>query len=261
MHVACDFDRVSEILDELRRQGVENAEICLVGWNIKGHDGRWPQAFPVCEEMGGEEKLRLLIKKAQNMGYQMVCHTNSTDQYEIADCYKEENTLMNKDGKRVLDQAAWSGGEMSQLCPEIAYEQAKLMLPQIAELGFRGIHYIDVLGVVFPRKCYDENHPVNYKQAVEYAKEICQIARKEFGGISSEGAYDFLAPELDYGLYISFSDKELGICDKPVPFWQLVYHGFVLSNPYAATINSTFKDENVVLKMLEYGGFNNEICM
>ena len=37
--VACDFDRVGDILEELKRQGVDKAEICLVGWNVKGHDG------------------------------------------------------------------------------------------------------------------------------------------------------------------------------------------------------------------------------
>lgn len=255
MHVACDFDRVSALLDELKAQGIENAEICLVGWNVKGHDGRWPQAFPVCEELGGEEKLRCLIQKAQQMGYQIVCHTNSTDQYEIADCYDADNIRKEKDGQAVIEhQAAWSGGETSQLCWQIACEQAEQLLPQVAELGFRGLHYIDVLGIVYPRRCYDEKHPVNYQQAETYAKKICRIARRAFGGISSEGAYDFLTPELDYGLYISFSDQELGICDRSIPFWQLVYHGIVLCNPYASTVNSTFKEKEQILKLLEYGG-------
>ena len=255
MHVACDFDRISALLDELKVQGVEKAELCLVGWNVKGHDGRWPQAFPVCEELGGEEKLRRLIQKAQQMGYQIVCHTNSTDQYEIADCYDAANIRKEKNKEPVIEhQASWSGGETSQLCWKISYEQAEQMLPQVAALGFRGVHYIDVLGVVYPRPCYDEKHPVNYQQAVEYAKKICRTARREFGGISSEGAYDFLAPELDYGLYISFSDQQLGVCDRAIPFWQLVYHGIVLSNPYASTVNSTFKEKENVLKMLEYGG-------
>ena len=253
MHVACDFDRVGDILDELKAQGVEKAEICLVGWNIKGHDGRWPQAFPVCEELGGEKKLRSLIQKAQEMGYQITCHTNSTDQYEIADCFDLENTRRNKEGQPIVNPP-WSGGQMHDLCPKIGYEQAVEMLPQVADLGFKGIHYIDVLGVVYPRKCYHEAHPVSYQQSVEYARKICSIARKEFGGISSEGAYDYLAPALDYGLYISFSDSELGVCDKPIPFWQLVYHGIVLSNPYAATVNSTFKEKDIFLKLLEYGG-------
>lgn len=253
MHVACDFEQVGNLLDELKTQGIEKAEICLVGWNVKGHDGRWPQAFPVCEELGGEEKLRALIKKAQSMGYQMTCHTNHTDQYEIADCFDQENSRRDRNG-RVIDNAAWSGGQMYELCPKVGYEQAEKILPRVAELGFRGIHYIDVLGVVYPRNCHHKEHYLNHMQAAEYAKKMCELARKEFGGISSEGAYDFLAPYLDYGLYISFSHEKSGVCDRSIPFWQLVYHGTVLNNPYADTINPTFKDPNVLLKVIEYGG-------
>lgn len=251
--VACDFDRVGDILEELKRQGVDKAEICLVGWNVKGHDGRWPQAFPVCEELGGEEKLRALIQKAQKMGYQITCHTNSTDQYEIADCYDAENTRVLRNGKPAIN-AAWSGGQMYDLCPQIAYEQALETLPRVAELGFRGIHYIDVLGVVPLRNCYHKKHPVTFPQSLAYARKLCEFTRDQFGGMSSEGAYDFIAPYLDYGLYISFDQAGSGICDKSIPFWQIVYHGTVLSNPYTCTVNSTFKSEENFLKMLEYGG-------
>ena len=53
---------MGDILDEVKRQGVERAEVCLVGWNQKGHDGRFPELFPVEEQLGGEDKLRKLIK-------------------------------------------------------------------------------------------------------------------------------------------------------------------------------------------------------
>lgn len=254
MHVACDFDRVSDIIDELKTQGVEKAEICLVGWNVKGHDGRWPQAFPVCEELGGEQKLRALIKKGQEMGYQITCHTNHTDQYEIADTYDIENTRRNKDGSLGIN-ACWSGGQMYDLCPMIGYEQAEKILPEVAELGFRGIHYIDVLSITFPRKCYHSVHPVNSGESVQYAKNMCSLAKDLFGGVSSEGAWDFIAPYLDYSLYVSSLTKvKDSLCDKSVPFWQMVYHGTTLSNPYSETINCTFKEKSTALKLAEYGG-------
>ena len=56
MTVAVTFDQVKEIVDELKRQGVNEAQLCLVGWNVKGHDGRFPDHLPVEEELGGEEK-------------------------------------------------------------------------------------------------------------------------------------------------------------------------------------------------------------
>lgn len=254
MFVACDFDRVSDILDEFKSQGIDKAEFCLVGWNVKGHDGRWPEAFPVCEELGGEEKLKTVIEKAENMGYHITCHTNSTDQYEIADIFDTENTRRDRFGNPVINPYIWSGGQMYDLCPQIGYQQATKILPEVAKLGFRGTHYIDVLGVVHPRRCYHPDHYVNSKQSVEYAKKLCDYTRELFGGMSTEGAYDFVAPYIDYGLYISFSNENDGLCDRPIPFWQIVYHGYVMSNPYTSTVNCTFKDKRSVLKLIEYGG-------
>lgn len=40
MKVACIFDRVCDLIDELKAQSVDKAQICLVGWNKSGHDGR-----------------------------------------------------------------------------------------------------------------------------------------------------------------------------------------------------------------------------
>lgn len=253
MIVACDFDHISMLLDELKAQGVNKAEICLVGWNVKGHDGRWPQTFPVCEELGGEEKLREVIKKGQDMGYQMVCHTNSTDQYEIADIYDRENSQFDKEGKAVVNPCPWSGGEMLNLCPKVALDQAKKILPQVRELGFKGTHYIDVLSIVYPRKCYHKDHFLNSKEAVEYGAELCKLTKDIFGGMSSEGGYDFSCPNIDYGLYISFYNGEDKIMDKSVPFWHLVYHGTVLDNPYTYTVNPNFGTKKAQLKLIEYG--------
>ncbi len=255
MRVACDFARVEDILDELKAQGVDKAEICLVGWNIRGHDGRWPQAFPVEEALGSEEGLRRLIRKAKAMGYSIVCHTNSTEQYEISDLYDPENTRLDRNKKPVVGQdIPWSGGEASQLCPLASCALAEKILPKVAALGFHGTHYIDVIGIVPPRSCYHEAHPVHKGQAADCMKRLCALSRELFGGVSSEGAYDFLAPQLDYGLYISFKEAGRGLCDKSVPFWQMVYHGYVLSNPYTQTVNATLKDKRTVLKMIEYGG-------
>ena len=44
MCVPCLLGLEGPIADELKRQGVEGAELQLVGWNRSGHDGR----FPLC---------------------------------------------------------------------------------------------------------------------------------------------------------------------------------------------------------------------
>ena len=255
MKVAVTFDRVGDILDEFRRQGVDRAEVCLVGWNQKGHDGRYPDLFPVEEQLGGEVKLRALIKKAQAMGFQIVCHNNNSDAYMIADSWDAEFIAKNPDGA-LSTHSAWSGGRMYNICPQRAYErfQQKDMLA-IADLGFRGLHYTDVVTVVPPRPCYDPRHPVNRNQAARWVGNMLAGAQSAFGGAASEGGHDFCCGVLDYALYASIvPPKPHPMVDRFVPFWQLVYHGIILSNPFPPTCNYTIKDAATRLMLTEFGG-------
>ena len=89
-----------------------------------------------------------------------------------------------------------------------------------------------------------------------------------FGSAGSEGAYDHSLKNCDFALYVSFLDyqndtgeevkpalKRNPFCEKYIPFWQLVFHGIVLSNPYSRTINALLNPSpDDMLKVIEYGG-------
>ena len=254
MKVACTFDRVCDIVDELRTQGVEKAQICLVGWNTRGHDGRYPQIFPVEESLGGEERLRHLIRYAKERGYHIVCHTNSTDCYSVAENFSLDIVAKNADGSLSFrPDIAWSGGRQYHLCPKCALDFAKTDLPKIKDLGFCGLHYIDVLSVVPLRQCFDKKHPCNSKETLEYYVGIMEQSRKLFGGFASEGVFDFAAEYLDYGLYVSWPAQKDSMADKSVPLWQIVYHGIILYNNTTDTVNYPIKDEKNHLAVIEDG--------
>lgn len=255
MRVAVTFDRVGDILDEFKRQGVGKTQICLVGWNQKGHDGRFPELFPVEEQLGGEVKLRALIKKAQALGFQIVCHNNSYDAYMIADNWDGEYIIKRPDGS-LSTHAVYSGGRMYNVCPQRAFERfAQKELRAFADLGFRGLHYNDVLTVVQPRACYDPRHPLNRNQGAYWVGKIMGEAQTVLGGSASEGGHDFCCGVLDYALYASIvPPKPHPLVDRFVPFWQLVYHGIILSNPFPPTCNYTIKDDTTRLRLTEFGG-------
>lgn len=254
MKVACTFERVKDLIDELKLQGVDKAQLCLVGWNKSGHDGRWPQMFPVEEKFGGEVKLRELINYAQEHGYQIVCHTNCMDAYHIAEDFREDILIKKKDGSLDFEEAGWSGGRPYHICPKKSLEFTKRDLPKVADLGFKGIHYIDIMSVMPLRKCYDKNHPVNQADTDQLYKQIAKDCKELFGGFASEGANDFAASYLDYGLYVTYADNERTFFDKEIPLWQLVYHGIILSNPSTTTINYPIKGQRSYMKFIEYGG-------
>ena len=232
------FDRFKQIADEFRRQGIGGAEFCLVGWNVGGHDGRWPQIFPVEPSLGGEAKLKEAIAYAQGLGYQVVAHCNHRDAYLIADSWDAEYIReKNADGTLRRGKTTWGGGRMYTICPKRAYEKFALQqMPMVRAMGFKGLHYLDVYSCVGAERCDDPRHPLNEREGTKYVGHILQLGRDTFGGISSEGSYDQNAGQLDYVLYVSFARPfeaatYAGLVDRLVPMFQLVYNGIIFSNP------------------------------
>ena len=258
MHVACTFDRVGELIDEMARQDLKKGEICLVGWNQGGHDGAFPQIFPPDARLGGQEALSALIRKARAAGLNIVCHTSSTAAYEIADCWDEEYLVKNRDGSLMLRPYCWGGGRPHKICPRRQYERFDASdLPKLAEMGFSGIHYIDVMTILPLVSCFDPRHPVNHRDSAAWYRKTMALSRQLFGGFSSEGGYDFAADLLDYCMYTAFhvlDGKIPPLFDENIPFWQLVYHGIILYNPCTDTLNYAAKGADSRLKYLEYGG-------
>ncbi|MDO5580872.1 MAG: DUF5696 domain-containing protein [Planctomycetia bacterium] len=275
--VKITFDRFKQIVDEFKKQGIHRAEFCLVGWNVGGHDGRWPQVFPVEPKLGGEEKLKEAIQYAQKNGFQIVCHTNNFDAYHassIGGLWDWNYLIVRKDGIRTT--RTWGGGNVYQTCPKCVYERfVKSDQDRIRALGFHGIHYIDVYTIWQPERCLAPEHPLTKEENVQWCQKIFANTQKVFGGFGSESGFDFAIGNVDYALYVSFHDpgkflrpeekakanatynptKSLHpLIDRHTPFWQLVYNGIVLNNPFCATTNYTLKDPVSKLKLIEYGG-------
>lgn len=258
MYAACSFDRVGDIADEFKVQGIDKAEFCLVGWNSGGHDGRFPQLLPVEPKLGGKEKMLKLIEKLHSMGYGIVCHDDATAAYTIADCFDEEYLLKNKDMTFHKRPYCWSGGRPHKICPRRQYERFELSNQElIKSFGFEGVHYIDVITILPLLKCYDKSHPLNRRDSAEWYRKIMRLARKNFGGFASESGYDFAAAETDYVMYPVYKtepDENTPLCDKYIPFWHIVYHGIIMYNPCTFSLNYTAKKPDNRLKYFEWGG-------
>ena len=257
MKVAISFDRLCELIDGMKAAGIKKADFCLVGWNCKGHDGRWPQCLPVEETLGGEEGLKRAIKKAEEAGYTINAHTNSTAAYSIAECFNENEIIIKSNGEKSTAPFFWAGGRAYNVCPECAYKNSKVSLKEIQKLGFYGMHYIDVISTVMPKECFAKEHPVTKKQCIYYYNDLLKYAQNLFGGISSEGCHDFVIGSIDFGLYSCnrlVSPETDPFMDIKVPFSQLVYHDSVLSCPSGDTVNCTIGKREKLLKVVEFGG-------
>ena len=257
MHVACSFERVCEIADELKRQGVEGAELQLVGWNIRGHDGRFPQIFPAEESLGGNEGLRKTIAYVKSLGYRISTHTNTMDAYEIADCFDWGEIAVTQDGEYKRN-GHYSGGYAYYVCPSFRERTARRMLPELAAYGENGLHFTDVNSIVIPTVCHSKEHPCSTKQGIDVVNASLAYTSRLFGGYSSEGCMDFALRDLDFGLYVTFGDgfgkTEHPLADRYLPVWEVAYHGIILYNPSSPTVNFPIKTPEDRLTFIMRGG-------
>lgn len=257
MFAACSFARVRDIADELLRQGVHGAELQLVGWNVSGHDGRFPQLFPAEPRLGGEEELKKTIAYVREKGFRISLHTNLIDSYEIADCFTWDDVCIRRDGS--YDQTGhYSGGYAYHVCLKKQLKNCRRDLPAVAALCLDGVHFTDVISIVEPDDCHAPEHPCPTAESVRTAQQIMRETRERMGAFSSEGAMDFALGALDYALYVSFGDgfgkKDVPVCDVCLPFFELIYHGILLYNPISPTVNYPIKSPRERLMLYLRGG-------
>ena len=258
LHVAITFDRAAQILKRCREKGLKHAEFCLVGWNKGGHDGAFPDLFPVEKAFGGEERLRALLAYSKECGYPVSAHTNLVDSYSFSKRCTPAERLIDPDGTDHKG-GQWGGGQSYYLCPKCAYEKfAAEDFAALKELGFWGTHYLDVASIKMPDACYSPEHPLSMEENAYWRTKTMALAKEVFGAVSSEGPLDFCVEAMDYSLYVNFgitiSDPP-ALCEGIIPFWSLVYHGIVMCNCSYETVNEMVKnDPDLWLYNLEFGG-------
>jgi len=271
LKVFMTFDQAGEILDALKKAGVEKAEFCNAGWTTGGYDGRFPSLFPIEPKVGGEEGFKRLLKKSDELGYRMVCHTANTGAYKISPMWSEDYICKMPDGSLRKGETYWAGGQTYRVCLRAAWEQfIPQELEKLAAYGMKGSHYIDVFTAIMPYPCNDPKHPINRKQGAEYERKIADKCIDLFGGFSSECGIDHLAGHIDYINYVdrvmqamknskAKKGKRYNLVDTVVPLWEIVYHGIILSNTDRLTQNHTTrgyspeKENFLFLKMVEFG--------
>lgn len=255
VRVKVTFDRVCDIVDALKDAGVPGAQLTLVGWNLKGHDGRFPTVFPPESTLGGEPRLKHLISYAQQKGFQIVPHICTGDSYRISEDFDENDLAANPDGA-IVQEAVYGAGRMYKLCNKVAY--GKFVQPindSLKAYGFKGLEYNDVYSIIPPVTCSNPAHPLDTDESIGYVRKILADGIEKIGGIASEGGYDFVADILDFALYVSmnsnFSFDRLK--DDYFPVWHIAYNGYIFSCPFSQSVNYPVKAPEFAMKIQEYG--------
>ena len=257
------FKKALEHLCWLKSEGIDNISVCTTCWASGGADGRCPTIFPICVEAGGEDEMKKYIFEAKKLGYVIGGHINWTDAFTCSPDWSLDIICKNVDGG-IGRSGCWTGGLAYQVClKHLSNTLLPKDIPHLGELGFNGTAYVDVFSATRPYACFDPRHKITSKDAGNIQRKIAKQLSKTCGGFASECGFDHLAAELCYINYVSafmmhYQDKLPKAIDGFVPFWELVYHGYILSNPDKLTQNrGDVKKVNKVkswLRLVEFGG-------
>ena len=255
---------VEKVLRDLKKAGVSKADICYTDWNKYFRYPTLELAVP-----NGEADLKKLCKTAKTLEFQLFPHILQTEWFDTSADFDVSQVSHWNDRPQRLGQPGESMMYLS--CFKIVYEKfVRRDIVQLLEYGFDGNLHIDVNSCITPPRCLHPNHRCNPDQTAVYMEKIADLAQKFFGGFSSEGPFDHFAGKLDYALYVSAYPSYYGrahpLVDDIVPLWQIVYHGIILSNPFASTIDynidnkraweptTSFTPITRRLKLYEFGG-------
>ena len=252
-----------EILEAMKKAGIDRANITLVGWNLGGHDGAYPTRFPIEPGIGGEAELRKLIEKALALGYQIVPHDNVTDLYRSAPDYDPEYVARTEEGlPRVV--GVWSGGQSFKACPVVYMERWGYNLARVNELGFSGCYLLDAQSPVL-WTCHDPRHPADEEAFAMSLASMAQLPRAVYGAVATEIASAFSLPFVDEvtGLHIPDAENWLRKNQTPefqktiervVPFMHIAIHGLITyQNSCVHNYRKDFGVKKAQLRELAYG--------
>lgn len=252
------FDNVREIAEEFARQGVGPSEFCLVGWNHGGHDGAFPQLFPVADGCGSEDDLRGLIDRMNALGYHLSLHDNYYDGYTLARNFDFDDVCreFGEYGGPMVGGGRLGGGQAYRVCPARAVKYAEANFAEVKRRlpGLHGPYFVDVISIIPMKPCSHPRHPLDRRGNSECYRRILKLQHDTFGLSMSEGGRDWALPELDRTYMIYNLDRPVEpFCDEHVPLYQMAYHGIVLYNNCRLFIN-TLPGDRAYVENLAWGG-------
>ena len=283
--VGYTIEQAEQLMRDLKAAGVVKMEFCASGWTTGGYDGRFPSFFPCEEKIGGNAAVKRLADTAKALGYRLGLQSAYTAAFRISPRWSEDIVCKNPDGSLLRGETYWCGGDTYRTCIE---RVRQLFLDEDMKswkaLGVNGANYLDVFTAISPCPCSDPNHRLNRAQAAEAQRKIAQRCIDELGGFASECGEDHLINELSYINYVSpdmkrwqgytqtekmanqeglfplrCPDPAKNAVDEIVPFWEIVYHGFVFHPTDRLTQNHTStwnrkKSPGTWLLSVEFGG-------
>lgn len=226
------FLKRAELIEDIRKRGVEKLYLHLDGWAQPGYDNEHPDYLPACREAGGWEGMKQLVDTVHSCGYLFGIHDQYRDYYLNAESFDEDEAVRLPDGT-IPQHSRWAGGPQSYLCATRAPYYVKRNFHEIFSHGIRmDGAYLDVFTCNEGDECDNPYHRMSRRECYDYRKQCFDWLLSRGILPSSEEVSDWSMQSLVFCHYAPYhfmlqapGTPRNGIA---VPLFNLVYHDCVV---------------------------------
>jgi len=121
---------------------------------------------------------------------------------------------------------------------------------QAAKIGINRLDIQDIGHNVFAD--YSKEKIIDRETAVNIYRRLLEQQNVEYRSLMTQGGYAYTFPYIDVVMNAPFSDSGFDMTDRSIPFYQIVYHGYIQYS--GAPLNLSYDFTTDMLRLIEYGG-------
>lgn len=239
------FEQARTILDYFGEAGVGAMDVQLRGWMKNGWQSP-PVQFPPAGELGGKKGLKELCNYAAASGHRLSLTVDLVNARDGAGGFSKRDDVVYLGNQSILTNKKEN---MFLLAPDVVEEKFKRLQKEASAYGLGGLE-LSVLGrnVLYN---YNSSAPSSAEETVELYAQLLQAVKEEYGYAAVQGGNAYVAPYADKVTGIPESDTGFQITTRPVPFYQIVFHGILDYTGTAGNLTSDLTRQK--LKWVELG--------
>ncbi|MGQ8874422.1 DUF5696 domain-containing protein [Paenibacillus sp. TSA_86.1] len=227
------FEEAQDILKEMQSLGVKDIQLRYSGWFGGGIQHDMPKSIDVDKKLGGAKGLQSLQAYVQQNGFGLYPDVSFLESFPEAKGFKKSYASRQITGKLaqlfpyristfIRDDDVPPGYVIS---PEAVPGIVSGFLQDYKEMGLSGLSLRDLGDQL--NSDFNRAKVINREQAKEVMMQQLEQVRSSEALLLVEGGNSYASPYARHIVDAPVSNSGFNITDEGVPFFQLVYHGYV----------------------------------